>query len=355
LNTDSPKTAPLSLVVAAFATVYLVWGSTYLAIRFAIETLPPFIMAGLRFSIAGLILLAIVRRREPIALTGWHWFKAGLTGSLMLIGGNALVCWSEQYVASGPAALVIATVPLWLVVLDWLVFGGARPTWRIVAGLVIGLFGVFILIGPSVFVGGEAIDTIGGLALLAACVFWAIGSLYSRRAKLPGSPFLATAAQMTIAGALLLVIGALAGEGAALDLDRVSTKSVLALGYLIVFGAILGLTAYVWLLSVTTPARVSTYAYVNPVVALLLGYGLANEPLSSRVLLATSVILGAVILITTSRAKPSAAPKGVDEPSPDTGELDVADPVAQPRTGVLAMPPTADEETPRMSCTGVSR
>lgn len=347
LNTDTSKGPPLTLVAAAFATVYLVWGSTYLAIRFAIETLPPFLMAGARFLLAGLILLFIVRRRERTVMTGWHWFSAGLTGSLMLIGGNGLVCWAEQTVPSGLAALLIATVPLWMVVLDWLAFGGTRPRARVIFGLIVGLFGVYLLIGPST-IGGERVDLAGGLALLAACMFWSLGSLHSRRAKLPGSPFLATAMQMSIAGALLLVVGALSGELGRLDVSRVSFKSGLALGYLVVFGSILALTAYTWLLRVSSPARVSTYAYVNPVVALMLGALLAGESLTPRVVLAATVILGAVILITTSRPK-AAVPRVAKADTPPI--LEGTEPVSTPVAGMIAQPvPTS--RTPCTTCSG---
>ena len=352
LNTDSSKTARLSLVIAAFATVYLVWGSTYLAIRFAIETIPPFLMAGMRFTLAGSILLLIVRRRERTVLTGWHWFSAGLTGSLMLIGGNGLVCWAEQTVPSGLAALLIATVPLWMVMLDWLVFGGARPTWRIVLGLIVGLIGVYFLIGPSA-IGGERVDLAGGLALLAACVFWALGSLQSRRARLPGSAFLATAMQMLTAGILLLFVGVLSGETSRLDLAGVSLKSAAALAYLVVFGAIIAFTAYMWLLRVTSPARVATYAYVNPVIALILGAALANEELSPRVLLAAAVILGAVILIVTGRAK-QASPTTVRTEDPTSTALAADEPVPSPAAGTIA-PPTASRCTPCTTCTGASQ
>ena len=270
----------------------------------------------------------------------------------MLIGGNGLVCWAEQYVPSGLAALLIATVPLWMVVLDWLGFGGARPTWRIVLGLIIGLIGVYFLIGPSA-IGGQRVDLAGGLALMAACAFWALGSLQSRRARLPGSAFLATAIQMSIAGVLLLLIGVLSGETSRLDLSRVSLKSAVALGYLVVFGAILALTAYTWLLRVTSPARVATYAYVNPVIALILGALLASETLSPRVLLAAAVILGAVILIVTGRAR-QASPPEMQTETPTSTALEADEPVAALIAGTVA-PPTASRRTPCTTCTGASQ
>lgn len=290
------------LVLAAFLTVYVVWGSTYLAIRFAIETLPPLLMAGVRFVVAGTVLYAVLRvcRFERPTLANWR--AAAAVGALMLLGGNGLVCWAEQYVASGLAALLVATVPLWLVVFDWQFHGGSRPTTRVVVGLLAGLFGVLTLVGPGKL-GGERINALGAGALLMACVLWAIGSLCSRRANLPRSAFVATAMEMCAGGVGLVVVGTIMGEWGRVDFGAISAKSLLALGYLSVFGSILALTAYTWLLRVSTPARVATYAYVNPVVAMTLGYALADEPLSPRVVTAASVILAAVVLITTSDAR----------------------------------------------------
>jgi len=306
-NMPTRTTPPLLMVAGAFATVYLIWGSTYLAIRFAVETLPPFLMAGVRFLLAGILLYAVMRARDCSRPTLGNWKAAGVVGTLLLFGGNGLVCWAEQHVPSGLAALLIATVPLWMVLFDWLLHRGTKPTWRIVAGLVVGLIGVAILLGPS-GLGGSDVHLYGALALLSACVFWSIGSLYSRKADLPNSPFLATAMEMLAGGAVLLLVGTLAGEWSRVDFDAISTKSILSLAYLCVFGSIFALTAYTWLLRVTTPAKVSTYAYVNPVVAMGLGYVLANEPLSPRVLVAATVILGAVVLITTTKQRQTPSP-----------------------------------------------
>lgn len=305
MQQSQTRTDPqIVLVLLAFAAVYVVWGSTYLAIRFAIESLPPFLMAGIRFAAAGLLLYAIIRPRSVVPPTPANWKAAAIVGGLMLVGGNGLVCWAEQTVPSGWAALIIATVPLWLVVFDWLIHHGPRPTVRIIVGLVAGLGGVAMLIGTPA--GGSARGhLLGGLALMAACVFWALGSLHSRRATLPSSPFMATAMQMTAGGALLLLLGTVSGEWSRVNFGVISLKSLLALGYLVFFGSILALTAYTWLLRVTTAARVSTYAYVNPVVAMFLGYALADEPLSMRVLIAAAVILGSVVVISTGKQRSS--------------------------------------------------
>lgn len=294
--------ARTSALVLAFAAVYLIWGSTYLAIRVAIETLPPFLMAGARFLIAGALLYAWMRRRGAPPPAPHHWRAAAVVGGLLLVGGNGGVVWAEQTVPSGLAALLVATVPLWIVLLDWLRPHGPRPTLALVAGLVAGFAGVAMLIGPGRFAGGAQVDPLGGAVLLLASVSWAAGSLQSRRARLPSSRFLAIAMEMLAGGALLLLAGTLVGEWGSLDLAHVSIRSWTALGYLIVFGSLGGFTAYLWLLATTTPARAATYAYVNPVVAVILGWALADEPVTPRVLLAAAVIISAVVIITTARA-----------------------------------------------------
>ena len=294
--------APLK-IMAGLAVIYVVWGSTYFAIRIAIETLPPMTMAGLRWLIAGLPLYVLLRLRgEPIRPPRRQWLAAGVIGSLMLLGGNGLVCWAEQTVASGLAALIVGTVPLWIVLLEWLVFRGTRPTGRMLGGLILGLAGILILVGPR-RLGGQPIHLPGGIALLLACAFWALGSLYSRRADLPRSTWLATAMEMILGGAVLLIVGLAVGEAGKLDLAAISLRSVLALGYLVVFGSVVALTTYLWLLQVCLPARVATYAYVNPVIAILLGTLFANEPLSPRVAVAAAVIVAAVVVITRSSAR----------------------------------------------------
>jgi len=299
----SSSAPALWLVLLAFATIYTVWGSTYLAIRFAIETMPPLLMAGVRFTLAGLILFAVMRVRDRSPLTRAHWRATALVGILMLLGGNGLVCWSEQTVPSGMAALMIATMPMWFTLLDWLVFRGPRPTARIVAGVLIGLTGMYVLIGPS-DLAGERIELGGAVGLLIACVFWTLGSLWSRRAKLPESSFTTTAMQMIAGGVALLLTGLAMGESSRVTVSALTAKSLLALGYLTVFGSLAALSAYVWLLKVSTPSRVSTYAYVNPVIAVLLGASLAEEPLTPRVWVAVGMIVGAVVLINTARTKP---------------------------------------------------
>lgn len=283
---------------AAFAIVYIVWGSTYLAIRFAIETLPPFLMAGGRFLVAGAMLYAWSRVLGGAARpTAMHWRSAAVVGLLLLLGGNGLVVWAEQRVPSGIAALVVGIVPCFMVLLDWLRPGGARPTPRVATGLVLGLAGLVWLVGPDAVMGGGRVDFLGTIALVLASLSWAMGSIYSRHAPMP-SPFLSSGMQMLAGGGALLVLGVALGEPWAFDAAAVTARSVLGWVYLIVFGSIVGFSAYIWLLRASTPARVSTYAYVNPVVAVFLGWLLADEPLTARVIVAAAVIVSGVVLIT---------------------------------------------------------
>jgi drug/metabolite transporter (DMT)-like permease len=294
---------PRARLLAAFAAVYLIWGSTYLAIRLAIETLPPFTMAAVRFLIAGTLLYSWLRLHKTAPPTRIHWRSAAVVGGLMLMGGNGGVTWAEQRVPSGLAALLIATVPVWMVILEALRPGGTRPTRRIGVGLALGLAGIALLIGPVNLAGGERVDPLGAGVLLLAALSWAGGSLYSRRAPLPAVPLLGTAMEMLAGGALLLLASGLTGEWGRLDVAAVSSRSLLALGYLVIFGSLLGFTAYVWLLRNTTPARASTYAYVNPMVAVFLGWAFAGESLTWQMLLAAAVIVAAVVLINTSRVQ----------------------------------------------------
>lgn len=290
-------------MIVAFAAVYVLWGSTYLGIRFALETLPPFLMAGARFLIAGVILYGWARaqgipRPKPV-----HWRSAAIVGGLLLAVGNGGVVFAEQRVPSSLVALLIAGTPLWMTMLDWLVGGAVRPSLQVAIGLVAGLFGVVILIGPGTLAGAGGVDPVGGAVVLLASFSWASGSLYSRRAPLPDSPILATGMEMLSGGVLLFAAGVLFGELGQLDPSRISLRSMLAVAYLIVAGSLVGFTAYIWLLRNTTPARATTYAYVNPVVAVILGWAFADEPVTVRMAIAGAVIVGALVLITRARAR----------------------------------------------------
>lgn len=304
---SQPTEAPSRLALAsAFAIVYVIWGSTYLAILFAIETLPPFLMASARFFIAGALLYAWSRVLGGAAApSAVEWRSAAIVGVLLLLGGNGLVVWSEQRISSGMAALLVGTVPCFMVVIDWLRPGGLRPSGRVVAGLALGLLGLVWLVGPDSVMGGGRADLLGAGALVLASLSWAIGSIYSRHTPMPASPFLGTAMQMLAASVALFAVSAALGEPWQFDASAVSLRSLLGFVYLVVLGSIVAFSAYIWLLRVSTPARVSTYAYVNPVVAVLLGWALAGEALTVRMMIAAAVIVSGVALITL-------APRRVD-------------------------------------------
>ncbi len=295
-------------VLAALVSIYLIWGSTYLGIRFALETLPPFLMASTRFLIAGTALYSWRRLRGVPAPTRVQWRSAIIVGGLMILGGNGGVTWSEQHVPSGFAALMIGAMPLWMVMLNWLVFGSERPNGRMALGLGFGLIGLVLLIGPADVIGGKSMDPLGVIALLIAAITWASGSLYSRRAPLPDAPLLATGMEMLAGGVLQLVVGTATGEWSDLDLSAVSAKSVGALVYLTLIGSLVAFSAYTWLLRHTTPARAASYAYVNPVVAVILGWALADEVITLRMALAAAIIISSVVIITSVRAQGSRAP-----------------------------------------------
>jgi len=297
------QTAPASLLVAAFAAVYLVWGSTYLAIRVAVESLPPFLMAATRFFVAGSILLLVLRSLGSPWPTRRHWINGAGIGTLLLLGGAGTVGWAEQTVASGLAALIVATTPLWFVILEWLPPWRRRPAASTLVGLAIGFCGVALLVAPMK-TGNLATDaaqpasSIGGIiALLFACLSWATGSLIQRRLNQHASPWMNAAVQMICGSAALLLAATISGEWDRLQLDSLPWRSTAALAYLIVFGSWIGFGAYVWLLKHSTPARVSTYAYVNPLIAVWLGWFFLNEPVTARIAWAATVIVGGVLIV----------------------------------------------------------
>ncbi|MGA9768853.1 MAG: EamA family transporter [Blastocatellia bacterium] len=295
---EKPSTVKL---VLAFAAVYLIWGSTYLGIRYAIETIPLFLFAGTRFLIAGTVLYLWARARGAQSPDWVNWRAAIIIGALLLLGGNGLVVMAEQSVPSGLTALLIATEPLMIVLLNWARPGGERPGARVSLGLALGLVGMFLLIGPANLAGQGEVDLFGAGLMMLATTSWAVGSFYAVKAKTAPSPVLAAGMQMLAGGALLLVVGLARGETAGFQITQVSLRSAVAYFYLIIFGAIIAFTCYSWLLKVTPPSLASTYAYVNPVVAVILGWAVAGEPLTMRTMIATAVIVGAVIIITSHK------------------------------------------------------
>ncbi len=289
-------------IVAAFIAVYIIWGSTYLAIRFADETMPPFVMASTRFLIAGGLLYAWLRLRGTPRPSFIHWRSALIIGGLLLAGGNGLVSFAELQVPSSVAAVIVAMVPLWMALMDWLRPGGVRPSAGVLVGLAIGFAGVALLVTQGNDAGGTL--TIFGIGtLLVATLCWASGSLFARNAALPKSPLMGTATEMLAGGAILLVLATVTGQWGQLNVQAISVTSALALAFLIIFGSLVAFSAYVWLLRNVSSARVSTYAYVNPAVAVFLGWALAGEEITIRTLVATAIIIGSVAVITTTRAR----------------------------------------------------
>jgi drug/metabolite transporter (DMT)-like permease len=286
----------------ALVALYIVWGSTYLAIRFAVETIPPFLMAGFRFLISGAILYAFRKWAGDPNPTPRQWRSAAIVGLLLLLGGNGLVSWAEQHIASGIAALMVASIPLWVVLLDALRRGGTKPDARVVVGLLIGFGGIALLVSSAYGISPtDGLDIIGLGVLLLAALLWSIGSLYGRDADLPQSSLMGTAMEMLAGSAGLLVVGTVAGEWPQLRFGEVSQNSWLGLGYLIGFGSLVGFVAYSWLLRNAPISLVSTYAYVNPLVAIFLGAWLAGESLTVSIILSALIIVGSVVIVNMSR------------------------------------------------------
>ena len=306
-----------TVVLLAFLAVYVVWGSTYLAMRYGVESFPPLLLAGTRHLITGLVFYPVLRWKTGIRPTVAHWTTASITGFLLLCVGNGGVCWAELTVPSGVTALLVAMVTLWMVLVDWLRPGGHRPSGRVFFGVFLGFAGLALLVGPSHLGASGRVDPFGAGVLVVASLSWACGSLYSKHGSLPGSAMLSMAMQCLAGGIALWIGGFFTGEIGRLHFAAISARSWLAVLYLIIFGSGIGFTAYIYILKNSTAPRVATYAFVNPVVALLLGWLFAGETLSVRTLLAAMVILGAVVLVITA---PHREPVVKAEPLPVPSE-----------------------------------
>ncbi len=301
--------APLPLV-GGLLTLYLVWGSTYLAIRVAVETLPPFLMSGFRFLVASAIMIGLITVTRGLKIT-WSQLRYNvLVGGCMLLGGNGLVSWAEQEISSGVATLVVSLSPLFLVLLDWAVLGfsggklGDRPALLTFVGIAVGCAGLVMLVGPGLISSSAENSNLGRmLALVVACFFWAAGSLMTRYAPEPLEPFTGAALQMFWGGMWLVATGWLIGEGVGLDVGKFSVNSLIAWGYLVVAGSLIAFTTYVWLMKHYSPAVISTYSYINPIVAVFLGWLILDETINPRIFVASAVIVLGVALITISRSK----------------------------------------------------
>ncbi len=288
--------APRGRVISAFATLYVVWGSTYIFMRFAGETIPPVGVSGFRFFMAGAVLLALAAWRSGIVGVSAAWRPHVVVGILLTLG-NVSITWSVQRIPSGVASLLVAMTPCWMVLLEWWRPGGQRPAWGVIAGLALGVLGTVVLVGPH-SMGGAPIDPLGAGVVLAGTVLWAGGSIYARGVPRLGSGLQTSAVQLMTGGATVLVLGAIAGEYHGFHWSAVTRRSGFSLVYLILVGSVVGYSTYMYLLGVTSAALAATYAFVNPVVAVLLGALLAGETVSLRIFVAGAVIVGAVALIT---------------------------------------------------------
>jgi drug/metabolite transporter (DMT)-like permease len=307
----------LLILVAAFFAVYVFWGSTYLAIKYAIETLPPFLMAGSRFLFAGGILFLWARlSKDYEAPKLEHWRTSFIVGTLLLLGGNGGVVLAQHYIPSSLAALLVATEPLWIVILSWVWLNGGRPNWKVVLGLLLGFAGVWMLISGRAsngIEGGGYGQWIGIVAVIVGALSWATGSIYGLRGASPKSPLLAAGMQMISGSISLLIVGMVRGEWSTFDASAVSSASLIGLAYLVVFGSLVGFTAYSWLLKNARPSMVATYAYVNPVIAVLLGWLIAGEAMTGQMLFGAGVIVGSVVLITSQNSSETAEPVAEEE------------------------------------------
>lgn len=300
-----PTSPSRSALLLAFAAIYLIWGSTYLAIRVAVGTMPPFLMAGARFLIAGALLFSWLKLRGAAWPSAHQWRANAIIGTFLLLGGNGAVVWAEQFVPSGITALLIGVGPLFIVLTEWAWPRGARPTVTTMVALLLGFAGVAWLAAPWESAARSGINPAGVAAILAGCVFWGIGSIYSRHAKHGADPFLASSLQMLGGGAALTLTALFHGDFAAFNFAAVSAASWKAFLYLIGAGSLVGFSTFVWLMKHSTPARVATYAYVNPVVAVFLGWLLLHEPINPRTLVAAVIIVAAVVIITVEKTRGS--------------------------------------------------
>ncbi len=306
------------LIIAAFAAIYLLWGSTYIAIRFAVEVIPPFAMSGTRFVVAGLLLMLWARAQGAPWPTRLNWRTAMIAAVMLFVLNNGALVWAAQYVPSGTLALLVGATPLWIVLLDWWrptvhgrQAGGVRPTLTVFLGLLLGFFGIVLLAGSGEMASARPEYAIGIVALLVGTVAWAAGSIYTRQVSsaLPDSPILCSGMQLFSGGVMLIALSIVSGESAGFQLADITLRSGLSWFWLVICGSILGFGSYVWLMRVSSPARVATYAYVNPVVAIFLGWALAGEQLTPRTIVAAAIIVAAVMLINSARSrKPAARP-----------------------------------------------
>jgi len=301
-------------LIAGFAAIYIIWGSTYLGIRIAVESMPAFLMASSRFIIAGGIVAAFIALTRGFKATPKQWRDNAIIGGFLCLGGNGLVSWAEEKVPSGIATLIISAGPVFIVLMDWAVLAclkdgarGTRPNALTFAGLALGFAGLAILVGPDVMtMGVNGLDPWRVLGLLGATLFWGVGMMIMRYTREPAEPFTASGIQMICGSGWLLLASIATGELSRFDPSLITGRSIVAWAYLVVFGSLIGFSTFTWLMKHSTPAKVSTYAYVNPVVAVFLGWLVLHEPISPRLFLAATIIIAGVALITIAKSKKQA-------------------------------------------------
>src|SRR6185369_8191887 len=308
------RTQPTWKTLLAFAIIYLVWGSTFLAIRVGVREVPPFLLAAMRFTVAGFVLYGWMLARGEPSPSGRQWVSVCILAVLIFVIDYGLVFWAEQSVPSGLAAVMLATIPAFTALSEVILLRTQRITLRLALALLIGIGGVAVLVSRSLALGGAPIDRAGAVALIIGALSWSVGSALMRKLPLPPSKVMSSGSQMLVGGILLALTSAALGEFRAFHPRAVSRGAWLALAYLIVAGSIVAFTAYVWLIHHESPTKVGTYAYVNPVIAVLLGYFLAGEALDLRVALGTLCVLVSVVVITTTRGKKPIAAARASEP-----------------------------------------
>jgi len=301
----SAATPSRSALIGAFATIYVVWGSTYLGMHIAVETMPPFLMAAARFLIAGALLFMFLKLRGAPKPSLHQWRVNTLIGAFLLLGGNGAVVWASQYLPSGIIALLIGIGPLFIVLTEWAWPGGLRPTARTFGAMLLGFTGVVWLAAPWQNTANGGLHLGGVIAILIGCLAWSLGSITSRHAKHGASPAQAAALQMLGGGAALLLVAGLHGDFTRFDVNAVSPRSWLAFVYLVGIGSLVGYSTFVWLMKNCAPAHVATYGYVNPIVAVFLGWLILDEPIITRTLIASTIIIASVVLITLEKSKPA--------------------------------------------------
>jgi drug/metabolite transporter (DMT)-like permease len=300
---DATNRPPTWKVLLAFGIIYFVWGSTFLAIRIGVREVPPFLLAAMRFLLAGIALYAWMRAKGTASPTRREWASASLLALLIFVLDYGLLFWAEQRVPSGIAAIMMATIPMFMALSEIVILGTQRLTVRLAFALLVGMGGVAVLVSHTLSFGEVAIDTSGAVALLLGSISWSVASALSRKLPLPASKPMSSGAQMLCGGVLLTLTASALGEFRGFHPQTVSRGAWLALAYLVVAGSIIAFTAYVWLIHHESPTRVGTYAYVNPVVAVALGYFLGGESVGPRTLLGTLLVLVSVVVITTTPAK----------------------------------------------------